>query len=179
MPDASFCVQWRGGGVLSRWESIFEHQTVGVTEDSWFISGCLVKEKPVPGQKHQGEQLVETLFHPTPTSNFIYFLLFPLQKCIRRFQGGRTGRQASLATFHLEHEDHLIHGAHRDDEGDPKGPGRQQLRLRAARTLPAVLRPRRRAAGQPGPVGDGGVQVAPFVSQRRALQEDIGHVHRL
>lgn len=76
MPDASFCVQWRGGGVLSRWENIFEHQTVGVTEDSWFISGCLVKEKPVPGQKHQGEQLVETLVHLTPTSNFIYFYSF-------------------------------------------------------------------------------------------------------
>lgn len=34
--------------------------SVGVTVYSWFISGCLVRERPVPGQKHQGEDLIET-----------------------------------------------------------------------------------------------------------------------
>lgn len=49
----------------------------------WFISGCLVRERPVPGQKHQGENLINSshteslslsvddlalLAHPTDTT---------------------------------------------------------------------------------------------------------------
>lgn len=34
-------------------------QLAGVMVYSWFISGCLVKERPVPGQKHQGENMIE------------------------------------------------------------------------------------------------------------------------
>lgn len=49
----------KGGGVGSRWDNICWHQTVGVTVYFWFISGCLVRERPVPGQKHQGEDLIE------------------------------------------------------------------------------------------------------------------------
>lgn len=89
MPDASFCVQWKGGNVVSRWDSIFYHQSVGVMEDSWFISGCLVREKPVPGQKHQGKELVETFIHPSPTA-FYLFLLFIVevhQAILRRKDG--------------------------------------------------------------------------------------------
>lgn len=77
--------------------------------------------------------------------------------------------EASLAPFHVEHEDHLFHGARRDDEGDSEGAGRQQLRVRAAGALHAAVhgrqpRPRRLRA-----VGDGGVQAASPLAQRRAL----------
>lgn len=37
-----------------------EKKLLGVTVYSWFISGFLVRERPVPGQKHQGENLFET-----------------------------------------------------------------------------------------------------------------------
>lgn len=58
------------GGIAS-----FKIRLWELTEDSWFISGCLVREKPVPGQKHQGEELVETLL-PTPTGALFVFPLF-------------------------------------------------------------------------------------------------------
>ena len=97
----------------------------------------------------------------------------------RGAQGGRKGQQAPLAALHVEHEDHLLHGAGRHDARDPQGAGRQQLRLRATRALPAPLRPRRRSRREPGPMGDGGVQAAPPLPQRRALQKDIGDIYRL
>ena len=103
---------------------------------------------------------------------------FP-QKRLRGAEGGEQGFQTPLAALHLVHEDHQLHGAGGHDARDPQGAGRQQLRLRAARALPAVLCPRRRPAGQPGPMGDGGVQAAPPLAQRGPLQEDIGHLHRL
>lgn len=87
--------------------------------------------------------------------------------------------QAALASLHLVHEDHVVHGAHGDDARDPQGARLQQLRVRAARALHAAVR-----VGQPGPrrlrpVGDGGVQAPAALPQRRALQTDLGHVHRL
>ena len=59
------------------------------------------------------------------------------------------------------------------------GTGRKQLRLRAARALPAAVRARRPAGRVPRPVGDRGVQAAKALSQRRPLQEDLGHLHWL
>lgn len=87
--------------------------------------------------------------------------------------------QATLAPLHLVHEDHIIHGAHGDDARDPQGARLQQLRVRAARVLHAAVH-----VGQPGPrrlcpVGDGGVQAAAPVTQRRPLQADLGYLHRL
>lgn len=79
----------------------------------------------------------------------------------------------------MEHEDDLVHGTIRHDARDPQGAGRQQLRLRAARAFPASLRPWRRPRREPRPVGDGGVQTAPPLPQWRALQADIGDVHRI
>ena len=102
-----------------------------------------------------------------------------LQEFIRWTQRGVPGLQASLSALHLEHEDHLVHGAGGHDEGDPEGSGRQQLWLRAARALFTVLRARRRPTGQSGPVGDGGVQAAPPLTKWCAVQKDLWHVHRL
>lgn len=87
--------------------------------------------------------------------------------------------QASLSSLHVVHEDHVVHGARGDDARDPQGARLQQLRVRAARALHAAVR-----VGQPGPrrlrpVGDGGVQAAAALPQRRALQADLRHVHRL
>lgn len=79
----------------------------------------------------------------------------------------------------MEHAHHQLHGTGRDPARDPQGPGRQQLRLRAAGELPPPVRPRRRPGGEPGAVGDGGVQAPEALAQRRPLQEDIGLVHRL
>lgn len=78
----------------------------------------------------------------------------------------------------MEYEDHQLHGALRHHAGDSQGARRQQLRLRAAREFPAPLRPRRRARREPGAVGDGGVQAAAPLAQRRPVQADIRLIHR-
>lgn len=44
----------------------------------------------MPGQKHQGEELVETLIHPTPTAILFVFTLFIVevhQAILRRKDG--------------------------------------------------------------------------------------------
>ena len=79
----------------------------------------------------------------------------------------RGAGEAALAALHVEHEDHQLDGPKRDDEGDPQGARRQQLRLRAAREVPAPVRPRRPQHGQPGAVGDGGLQAAAALPQWR------------
>lgn len=53
------------------------------------------------------------------------------------------------------------------------GARREQLRLRAARAVPAAVRARRPQRGLPGAVGDRGLQAAATVAQRRALQANI------
>lgn len=78
----------------------------------------------------------------------------------------------------MEYEDHQLHGALRHHAGDSQGARRQQLRLRAAGELPAFLRPRRRAGREPGAVGDGGLQAAAPLAQRRQVQTDIRIIHR-
>ncbi|XP_036619677.1 serine/threonine-protein kinase MARK2 isoform X7 [Trichosurus vulpecula] len=57
-----------------------------------------------------------------------------LQVCSKTSHGGRRGQrqgqrreprgQAALSALHLEHEDNQLHGAQRDDAGDPEGAGR-------------------------------------------------------
>lgn len=78
----------------------------------------------------------------------------------------------------MEYEDHQLHGALRYHAGDSQGARCQQLRLRTAREFPAFLRPRGRARRKPGPVGDGGLQAAPSLPQRRQVQTDIRIIHR-
>ena len=56
---------------------------------------------------------------------------------------------------------------------------RQQLRLRAARTVPVALRSRGSEHGLAGAVGDRGLQTASALTQRRSVQEDIRHLHRI
>lgn len=65
----------KGGGVISKWNSSF-WQTVAVTAASWFVSGCLVREKPVQGRKHQGEKWVETPNSSNTNNTFICFYSF-------------------------------------------------------------------------------------------------------
>uniref|UniRef100_G1TLC6 Microtubule affinity regulating kinase 2 n=1 Tax=Oryctolagus cuniculus TaxID=9986 RepID=G1TLC6_RABIT len=97
----------------------------------------------------------------------------------RQGQGGVPGGQAALAALHVEHEDHELHGAQRDDAGDPQGAGRQQLPERAAREVHAAVRARRAGPRGLRAVGDGGVQTAAALAQRGPLQADIGHLHGL
>lgn len=47
--------------------------------------------------------------------------------------------KASVPALHLVHEDHIVHGAHRDDARDPQGAGLKQLRVRGARALHAAV----------------------------------------
>ena len=56
---------------------------------------------------------------------------------------------------------------------------RQQLRLRAARTVPVALRARGPEHGLVSAVGDRGLQAASALTQRRSVQEDIRHLHRI
>ena len=55
----------------------------------------------------------------------------------------------------------------------------QQLRLRAARAIPAALRARRPQHGLVGAVGDRGVQAAEAVTQRRPVQANLRNLHRV
>uniref|UniRef100_A0A8C3Q6W3 Serine/threonine-protein kinase MARK2 n=1 Tax=Geospiza parvula TaxID=87175 RepID=A0A8C3Q6W3_GEOPR len=91
----------------------------------------------------------------------------------------RARRQAALAALHVEHEDHELAGARGDAARDPQGAGRQQLPLRAPGALRAALRPRRPRARLLRAVGDGGVQTAPALAQRRPLQAHRRHLHGL
>lgn len=75
-------------------------------------------------------------------------------------------RETPLSPFHLEYEHHQQHGASRHHEWDPQSSRRQQLWLWTARTLPASLCPWRWTCWQPCPVGDGGLQTAPPLTQR-------------
>ncbi|XP_077537658.1 MAP/microtubule affinity-regulating kinase 3-like isoform X12 [Haemaphysalis longicornis] len=91
----------------------------------------------------------------------------------------RGAGEAALAALHVEHEDDLVAGPRGDHAGDPQGAGPQQLRLRAAREVPAAVRARGPQHGLTGPVGDRGVQAAAPVAQRGALQAHLRHLHRL
>ncbi|XP_071275990.1 serine/threonine-protein kinase MARK2 isoform X2 [Agelaius tricolor] len=93
--------------------------------------------------------------------------------------GRRARRQAALPALHVEHEDHELAGARGDAARDPQGAGRQQLPLRAPGALRAALRPRRARARLLRAVGDGGVQTAPALAQRRPLQAHRRHLHGL
>lgn len=65
---------------------------------------------------------------PAPlTRSACSFALSVLQELVRRAQRGVPGVQAARPALHLEHEDHVLHGAGGHHEGDPQGPGRQQL----------------------------------------------------
>lgn len=59
------------------------------------------------------------------------------------------------------------------------GARRQQLRLRATRTLLAAVRPRRPQHRLSRPMGDRGLQAAPPLAQRRTLQAHLRHLDRL
>lgn len=79
----------------------------------------------------------------------------------------------------MEYEDNQLNGPQRHDARDTQGARYQQLRLRAAREVPPALRARRPQHRLAGAVGDGGVQAAAPLAQRRALQAHLGHVDRL
>lgn len=59
------------------------------------------------------------------------------------------------------------------------GIGRQQVPVRAARTISVAVRARRSGDGQPGTVGDRSLQTATTFPERRAVQAYFRHVDRL
>lgn len=51
--------------------------------------------------------------------------------------------------------------------------------VRATRTIPSAVRARRGSDGQPGAVGDRGLQAAAALAERGAFQANLRHVDRL
>lgn len=84
------------GAVLLGGLATLTSDCVAVTVDSWFVSGCLVREKPVPGQKHQGEEQVETLIDPTPTTTICFYSFYGRSASGDSKEEGRDAKPRSL-----------------------------------------------------------------------------------
>lgn len=79
----------------------------------------------------------------------------------------------------MEHENDFIQGSKRNHARNQEGVGFQQLRLRATRTIPSVVRPRRSQHRLSCPVGDRSLQAPSSVAERGAIQAHIGNQHRI